>query len=112
MSASQPMPVQVGVCTPPSTQLSTTCRLTVSSDKASIRNERNAPRIAATATPASSSPAASTAPATREMPITSSVAPQAPAKASSGSSQDCGRASGTSSATVAPSAAPPAEPSR
>ena len=103
---------QLGVCTPPSTQLSTICRLTVSSDKASIRNERSAPRIAATATPASSMPAASTAPDTREMPITSMVAPQAPTKASTGRTNDCGAASGTSSATVAPSAAPPAEPSR
>ncbi len=68
--------------------------------------------MAATATPASSMPAASTAPDTREMPITSIVAPQAPAKASTGRMKDCGAASGISKATVAPSAAPPAEPSR
>ena len=70
---------------PPSTQLSTTCRFTVSSDSASIRNERSAPSIAATATPASSRPAASTAPAMRETAITARVAPQAPANASTGS---------------------------
>ena len=68
--------------------------------------------VEAMATPANSMPAASTAPETREMPITRIVAPQAPAKASTGRSSDCGTASGTSSATVAPSAAPPAEPSR
>jgi hypothetical protein len=78
--------VQVGVCTPPSTQLSTTCRLTVSSDSASMKNERSAPRIAATATPASRMPAASTAPATRETAMTNTVAPHAPANASTGRS--------------------------
>src|SRR5262245_11296428 len=104
--------VQAGVCTSASTQLRTTCRLTVSSESASMKNERSAPRVAATATPASNMPAASTAPATRETAITSTVAPHAPAKASAGRSRDCGSPSGTSSATVAPSAAPPAEPSR
>src|SRR5690242_8523386 len=112
IATSNAMPRQLGVWMPPSTQLITTCRLTVSSESASIRNKRNAPRIAATATPASSSPAASTAPATRAMPSTSIVAPQAPAKASTGSSRAFGSASGTSNATVAPTAAPPADPSR
>ena len=101
---------------PPSTQLSTTCRLTVSSDSASIRNERSAPSTAASATPASSMPAASVAPATRETASTSTVEPQAPAKASAGSVQAWGkpnnRCMGTSKATVAPSAAPPEAPSR
>ncbi len=44
--------------------------------------------------------------------MTSTVAPHAPANASTGSSNDCDTPSGTSSAMVAPNAAPPADPSR
>src|SRR5216684_156481 len=110
IAANRPSTAHVGVCTPPSTQLSTICKLTASSDSASMRNERRAPSTAATATPASSMPAASTAPATRETPITRTVAPQAPANASAGRRSDCDAPSGTSNAMVAPNAAPPADP--